>query len=47
MLVLIYDDFRADNEAGARTVLRFLDLEPGARSRCAAANPTVNVRHQG
>lgn len=30
MLVLIYDDFRADNEATVRAVLRFLDVDDGA-----------------
>ena len=27
MLVLIYDDFRADNEATVREVLRFLEVD--------------------
>src|SRR5439155_5401356 len=29
MLILIYDDYRADNEHTLRRVLRFLELDPG------------------
>ncbi|HXB65442.1 MAG TPA: sulfotransferase [Solirubrobacteraceae bacterium] len=45
VLVLIYDDFRADNEATVRRVLRFLDVEDTAPVRVLEANPTkVQVR---
>ena len=33
VLVLIYDDFRADNEGTVRTVLRFLDVDPARADR--------------
>ncbi len=35
MLVLVYDDFRSDNEATVRRVLRFLDVGRTRRSRRA------------
>ena len=52
VLVLIYDDFRADNEAAVRRVLRFLDVDadrpippvranPIARRALAGARPLV------
>ena len=41
MLVLIYDDFRADNEATVRQVLRFLGVDDDAADRGVEANPTV------
>jgi hypothetical protein len=44
MLVLIYDDFRADNEATVRRILRFLELDDSAPVRVKDANPTVVVR---
>jgi len=44
MLVLIYDDFRADNEATVRKVLRFLDVDDTAPIETIEANPTVEVR---
>ena len=40
VLVLIYDDFRRDNEATVRRVLRFLDVDDTCRSRRSHANPT-------
>jgi hypothetical protein len=46
MLVLIYDDFRADNEAIIRTVLRFLDVDDTHPIEVTTANPTVHVRLQ-
>jgi hypothetical protein len=46
MLVLIYDDFRADNEATIRTVLRFLELDDARPIVVSEANPTVRVRAQ-
>jgi len=44
MLVLIYDDFRRDNEGTVRTVLRFLGVDEGAPIALVEANPTVHVR---
>jgi hypothetical protein len=44
VLVLIYDDFRADNRAVARTVLRFLDVDPDIPIEAAEVNPTVVAR---
>jgi hypothetical protein len=44
MLVLIYDDFRRDNEATVRRVLRFLDVDDSAPIEVMQANPTIGVR---
>jgi hypothetical protein len=44
VLVLIYDDFRADNEATVRRVLRFLEVDDQAPIEALEANPTVGVR---
>jgi hypothetical protein len=44
ILVLIYDDFRADNEGTVRTVLRFLGVDDTAPIEAIEANPTVRVR---
>jgi hypothetical protein len=44
MLVLIYDDFRADNEGTVRQILRFLELDDSAPVHVKDANPTVVVR---
>ncbi len=44
VLVLIYDDFRADNEGTVREVLRFLDVDDTAPVEAIDANPTVRVR---
>jgi hypothetical protein len=44
LLVLIYDDFRADNEGTVRQVLRFLDVDDSAPIGVTEANPTVRVR---
>jgi hypothetical protein len=46
VLVLIYDDFRADNEATVRRVLRFLDVDETAPIALLESNPTVRVRSQ-
>jgi hypothetical protein len=40
ILVLIYDDWRVDNEATVRRVLRFLDVEEATPLRPADVNPT-------
>jgi Sulfotransferase domain len=44
VLVLIYDDFRADNEGTVRRVLRFLDVDEMSPIEVTDANPTVRVR---
>ncbi len=44
MLVLIYDDFRADNEATVARVLRFLEVDDAVPVALVEANPTVHVR---
>ena len=44
MLVLIYDDFRADNAATVRHVLRFLGVDDSVQLRAVEANPTVRLR---
>ncbi len=46
VLVLIYDDFRADNEATVRRVLRFLEVDDGAPVEAVEANPSVRVRYR-
>ena len=46
ILVLIYDDFRADNEGTVRQVLRFLDVDDGAPVSVLDSNPSVLVRRQ-
>jgi sulfotransferase family protein len=44
VLVLIYDDFRHDNEATLRRVLRFLEVDDSVAIETTEANPTVRVR---
>jgi hypothetical protein len=44
LLVIIYDDFRNDNEATVRSILRFLEVDDHAPIRAKEANPTVTVR---
>jgi Sulfotransferase family len=46
VLVLIYDDFRRDNEATVRTVLRFLGVDDKPPVVPNERNPTVGVRAQ-
>jgi hypothetical protein len=47
VLVLIYDDFRSDNEGTVRAVLRFLGVEEAHPLQTIDANPSVRVRsHQ-
>jgi hypothetical protein len=46
VLVLIYDDFRSDNEATVRQVLSFLGVDDGRPVQATEANPTVHVRSQ-
>jgi hypothetical protein len=47
VLVLIYDDFRADNERAVRQVLRFLEVDDTLPIQVTGANPTVRVRSPG
>jgi hypothetical protein len=44
LLVIVYDDFRKDNEATVRSILRFLDVDDSAPVTAKEANPTVAVR---
>ncbi len=44
VLVLIYDDFRSENEATVRRVLRFLEVDDTVPLRVVEANPSVRVR---
>jgi Sulfotransferase family len=44
VLVLIYDDFLADNEAFVRRVLRFLEVDDSVPIKPVQANPTIGVR---
>jgi hypothetical protein len=46
VLVLIYDDFRRDNKATVRRVLRFLDVDDMSPIDVKEANPSVRVRSQ-
>jgi hypothetical protein len=46
VLVLIYDDFRADNDGTVRRVLRFLDVDESVPLMPVEANPSVDVRSQ-
>jgi Sulfotransferase family len=46
MLVLIYDDFRADNDGTVRGVLRFLGVDDTEPIEVPHANPTVRARSQ-
>jgi hypothetical protein len=46
VLVLIYDDFRNDNEATVRRVLRHLGVEEDQPIEPIKANPTVRMRSQ-
>ncbi len=44
ILVLVYDDFRRDNEETVRRVLRFLEVEDSVAVTASDANPSVRVR---
>jgi hypothetical protein len=44
MLVLIYEDFRTDNEAVLREVLRFLAVDDSVEIAPVEANPSVGMR---
>lgn len=42
--VLIYDDFRADNDSVLREILRFLEVDDAIELTARRANPTVQMR---
>ncbi len=44
VLVLIYDEFRADNAGAVREVTRFLGIDDSVQLQAAERNPTVRVR---
>jgi hypothetical protein len=44
MLVLIYDDYRADNDGTVRRVLRFLDVDDSGPIEVQDVNPAKRVR---
>lgn len=44
VLILVYDDFRRDNEGTVRTVLRFLDVDDTFPVEMTQANPSARVR---
>ena len=44
ILVLIYEDFRSDNEATVREVLKFLDVDDSGPIEAIEANPSFSVR---
>jgi Sulfotransferase family len=44
VLVLIYDDFRKDNEGTVRQVLRFLEVDEEAPVSISEANPSLRMR---
>jgi hypothetical protein len=44
MKVLIYDDFRSDNQRTLRDVLRFLGVDPAAPLEVVEANASVRIR---
>ncbi len=46
VLVLIYDDYRRDNEATVRRIQRFLEVDDAHPIDPTDANPTVRVRSQ-
>jgi hypothetical protein len=44
MLVIVYDDFRADNQATLAQVLEFIGVDPTVEVPAREANPTVRIR---
>jgi hypothetical protein len=46
MQVLIYDDFRSDNEATVRSVMRFLEVDADGPLAVLDANPSILLRSQ-
>ena len=47
LMVLIYDDFRADNAATLRRVLAFLGVDEELELKAQEVNPAVRVRNPG
>ena len=47
LMVLIYDDFRSENEETVRSVLRFLHVDDSYPVDVLDANPTIGLRSQG
>jgi hypothetical protein len=47
LLVLIYEDFRRDNEGAVRAVQRHLDVDDSQPIERLDANPTIMIRSQG
>ena len=47
ILALIYDDYRADNEATVRKVLAFLGVDEAVPVQAIQSNPTVGTRASG
>jgi hypothetical protein len=45
--VLIYEDFRDDNVAAVRSLLRFLDVDDSVAVESVRANPSIGMRSQG
>jgi hypothetical protein len=46
VMVVIYEDFRADNEGTVRSILRFLGVDDTQPIQSAESNPTSTVRSQ-
>lgn len=46
VLLLLYDDFRLDNQGVIRQVLRFLEVDDSVELESTEANPTLRVRSQ-
>lgn len=46
LLVIVYDDFRADNHTIAHELLSFLGVDPAAAVEVTEANPSVGIRSQ-
>jgi hypothetical protein len=46
MLVLIYDDFRADNEGTVREVMRFIGVDADREVDALEVNPSILMRSQ-
>ncbi len=47
VLVLIYDDFRADNDGTVREVLRFLGVDDAVQLEAVETNRSVRTRNTG
>ena len=45
--MLIYEEFKADNEETVRLVMHFLGVDDSSPISSTTANPTVRVRSQG